>query len=50
MKILSWLLYIAGIGFGVAGFMGHDAAWAAAAICFFAATANVMSKKGGKNK
>lgn len=45
MQILSWLLCIVGIGFGVAGFMGHDAAWAAAAICFFAATANAMSKK-----
>lgn len=48
MKALSWVLYIVGIGFCIVGFMGHSAAWAAAAMCFFAATMNLVRKKRGE--
>lgn len=49
MKALSWLLYIVGIGFCIVGFTRHSAAWAAAAMCFFAATMNLVREKGGKS-
>lgn len=48
MNALSWILYIVGIGFCIAGFKGHSAAWAAAAMCFFAATMNLVRKKREK--
>lgn len=34
---LCGLLYAAGFFFGIAAFLGHMAAWPAAAVCFFAA-------------
>lgn len=46
------MLYAATIGFGIWGFMGHSAAWAAAALSFFAATMIIVGqqkKKGTKS-
>lgn len=48
MKILNWLLYIVGIGFCIAGVVGHLAAWGAAAMLFCAANVSRMSQKDRK--
>lgn len=48
MKIFSLILAVAGIGFCIAGFMGHSSAWAGAALCFFAAAMIIVVKR--KNK
>lgn len=37
MRILSFALFLAGICFCVAGFIGHYAAFTGAVLCFFAA-------------
>lgn len=50
--IISVVLYVAAVDFCVLGFTGHSAAWAAAALSFFAATMIVVGQqknKGTKN-
>ena len=37
IKNISLVLFIAAIVFCIIGFIGHSAAWSAAALCFFAA-------------
>lgn len=48
MKILYWVLFIVAVCFCVVGFMGHTAAWGAAALSFFAATMIIVGQR--KNK
>lgn len=48
MKIISLILYVVAIGFGVLGFVGHSAAWAAAALSFFFAIMIIVEQQ--KNK
>lgn len=49
-RILSIALFVAGIAFCVAAFLGHESAYSAAACCFFAASlfllGNNQEKKG----
>ena len=47
MKVLYGVLLTVGLCFCAAGTVGHTAAWAAAALCFFAAT---MVAVGQRNK
>ena len=48
LKILYWVLFIVAVCFCVVGFMGHTAAWGAAALSFFAATMIIVGQR--KNK
>lgn len=48
MKILSFALFLAGICFCIAGFIGHYAAFAGAVLCFFAAVMIIIRQ--AKNK
>lgn len=45
MKIVSLLLVLVGIVFCIVALMGHAAAWAATALCFFAAAMVVVGKR-----
>lgn len=47
MKVFYGVLLTVGLCFCAAGAVGHTAAWAAAALCFFAAT---MVAVGQRNK
>lgn len=48
MKIISVVLYVAAVGFCVLGFIGHSAAWAAAALSFFTATMMIVGQQKDK--
>ncbi len=48
MKIISVMLYVAAVGFCVLGLIGHSAAWAAAALSFFAATMMMVGRQKDK--
>ena len=48
MKLLCFALFIAAIIFCALGFGGHSAAWAAAALCFFAAIMMIVGQRKKK--
>lgn len=48
MKILYIVLYVMAIGFCIAGFLGHSAAWAAAAVSFFAGSMVIIGQQKRK--
>ena len=45
MLVLTVILMLVGVGFCVAAFMGHSAAFGGAALCFFAATMIIVGKQ-----
>lgn len=49
MEILSFILYVVGVGFCIAGFIGHSTAWVGAALCFFAATMIIIGQQKEKH-
>ena len=49
MKILYCVLFLAAVCFCIIGFMGHTAAWGAAALSFFAATMIVVGQRNNKD-
>lgn len=48
MKILSWILILAGVVLCVVGFTGHGGAWPAAALCFFGSTMATLARNRKK--
>ncbi len=49
MKIVCIVLNVMAFGFCVAGFLGHSAAWAAAAVSFFAGSMVVVGRRNKKD-
>lgn len=47
-RIVDIALFVAGIAFCVAAFLGHEPAYSAAACCFFAANPVLLSNKPKK--
>lgn len=45
MKRISLILYVVAIGFGIFGFVGYSAVWAAAALSFFPSTMIIVGQK-----
>ncbi|HBE9437531.1 Uncharacterised protein [Clostridioides difficile] len=50
MKIFSFMLYVVGICFCIAGFIGHYPAFAGATLSFFATTMIAISQGKTKKK
>lgn len=50
MKIFAVILYVAAVAFCIAGLFQHTAAFAAAAMCFFAATMIIVGKRNEGDK
>lgn len=47
-RILDIALFAAGVAFCIAAFLGHESAYSAAAVCFFADTASIVGRKQEK--